>query len=95
LTDDGNNVILQDMELNGAAEKAGLKKGDKILTVFTTNNKTGKKITTTDDMITELATMRGDDEMVRLSIDRNGELMMIDVKTNYKLSKEYTPDKAK
>jgi len=95
LTDDGDSVIVKSVEPDGAAGKAGIKDGDKILAVFTSDNKTGKKVITTDDIITEFATMRGDDEMVRVSIDRNGELMMIDVKTNYKLSKEYTPDKAK
>lgn len=95
LTDDGSNVILQSVEPDGAAGKAGLKEGDKILTIFTEDNRTGKKIVTPDDMITELATLHGDDEDVRISIDRNGEKMMIDVKTNYKLSSEYTPDKAR
>lgn len=95
LTDDGSNVILQSVEPDGAAGKAGLKEGDKILTIFTEDNRTGKKIVTPDDMITELATLHGDDEDVRVSIDRNGEKMMIDVKTNYKLSNEYTPDKAR
>jgi hypothetical protein len=39
--------------------------------------------------------MNGDDEIVKILIDRNGEKMMFDVKTNYRLSEEYTPDKAK
>ena len=95
LTDDGSNVILESVEPGGAAGKAGLKEGDKILTIFTEDNRTGKKIVTPDDMITELATLHGDDEDIRVAIDRNGEKMMIDVKTNYKLSSEYTPDKAR
>lgn len=95
LTDDGSAVILESVEPGGAAGKAGLKEGDKILKIFTEDNKAGKKISTPDDMITELATLHGDDETIRLAIDRKGEKMTIDVKTNYKLSKEYTPDKAK
>jgi hypothetical protein len=39
--------------------------------------------------------LNGDQEMVKLLIDRNGEKMMINVKTNYKKSEEYTPDKGK
>lgn len=95
LTDDGSGVILESVEPDGAGGKAGLKEGDKVLTIFTEDNKTGKKISTPDDLITQLATLHGDDETIRLAIDRKGEKMTIDVKTNYKLSKEYTPDKAK
>lgn len=95
LTDDGSNVILQSVEPGGAAGSAGLKEGDKVLAIFTPDNRTGKQIVRTDDMITELATMHGDDEMIRISVDRKGEIMTFDVKTNFKLSKEYTPDKAK
>jgi hypothetical protein len=39
--------------------------------------------------------MNGEDEVVRMTIDRNGEMLVIDVRTSYKLSKDYTPDKAK
>lgn len=94
LTEDGSSVILQDVEANGAADRAGLKVGDKILTIITPSNRTGKKITKADDMITEMANINGNDGVVRLSIERNGETMMIDVDTNFKLSKDYTPDKA-
>jgi serine protease Do len=95
LTEDGSNVILEAVETGGAAETAGLKEGDKILAVFTPNNHpNGKKIVRTDELITELGTMHGDDEMIRMAIERNGEVIMLDVKTGYKLSKEYTPDKA-
>jgi len=47
------------------------------------------KIASADDLITELALLRGDDELVKLLVDRNGEKLMIDVKTNHKLSEEY------
>lgn len=96
LTDNGSNVILQSVEPNGAAGKAGLKEGDKVLSVKTPRDRDKvKKITKTDDLITALATMNGEDEIVRMTIDRNGEMLVIDVRTNYKLSKDYTPDKAK
>jgi S1-C subfamily serine protease len=96
LTEDGSNVILEAVETGGAAETAGLKEGDKILVVFTPNNHpNGKKIVKTDELITELGTMHGDDEMIRMTIERDGELIMMNVKTGYKLSKEYTPDRAK
>jgi hypothetical protein len=39
--------------------------------------------------------MSGADEKIKVLIERNGEKQMIDVITNYKLSKEYEPDKAK
>jgi S1-C subfamily serine protease len=96
LTEDGSGVILQSVETGGAAETAGLKEGDKIVSVFTSkNHPNGKKIVKTDELITELGTMNGDEEMIRLAIERNGELIMMNVKTGYRLSKEYTPDKAK
>lgn len=96
LTDDGSSVILQSVEPDGAAGKAGLKEGDKILSIITPDDRErSKKIVKPDDMITALATMHGDDEMIRLTIDRSGKMMTIDVKTNFKLSEEYTPDKAK
>lgn len=96
LTDDGSNVILQDVESSGAAGKAGLMKGDKVLSIITPNKRDlVQKITRGDDLITALATMNGEDEMIRLTIDRNGKMMIFDVKTNFKLSKDYTPDKAK
>lgn len=96
LTDDGSSVILNEVESGGAADKAGLKKGDKIVSIQTPHNvPNGVRVTNTNDMITELAKLNGDETTVRLLIDRNGELMMIEVKTNFRLSKDYTPDQAK
>jgi serine protease Do len=96
LTDDRSSVILASVEPNGAADKAGLKEGDKLLEIYTPNNHpNGVEISNADDLISEFAVMRGDDEDIKLLIERNGEKMMIDVKTNYKLSKEYTPDMGK
>jgi S1-C subfamily serine protease len=96
LTDDGSSVIVRSLDADGAAAKAGIKEGDKILEIITpTTHPQGVKITNANDLISELATLKGSDEMVKLIIERNGEKMMIDVKTNYKLSSEYTPDKGK
>lgn len=96
LTPDGSSVILNDVEPDGAAGRAGLKAGDKILEVYTPNNHPkGIKPKDANDIITEMAQLRGDDEIVKLLIERNGEKIMFDVKSNYRLSKEYSPDKAK
>lgn len=96
LTEDGSSVILEDVETGGAADKAGIKKGDKIVGIQTPHNLPNTvKITNPNDMITELAKLKGDEENVKVLIDRNGELIMIDVKTNFRLSKEYIPDQAK
>lgn len=96
LTEDGSSVILKDVEPDGAAGKAGLKAGDKVLEIYTPNNHPkGIVPKEANDLITEMAQMRGDDEQVKLLIDRNGEKIMFDVKSNYRLSKEYTPDQGK
>ena len=96
LTEDGSSVIVRSLDPDGAAAKAGIKEGDKVLEIITpTNHPQGVKITNTNDLITELSTLNGSDEMIKLIIERNGEKMIIDVKTNYKLSSEYTPDKGK
>ncbi len=96
LTDDGGSVILNEVEPGGGADKAGIKKGDKVVAIQTPHNvPSGAKVTSPNDLITEMAKLNGNESTVRLLIDRNGELMMIDVKTNFKLSKEYTPDQAK
>lgn len=96
LTEDGSYVILQTIEPDGAAGKAGLKEGDKVISIFTaSNHPEGVKITKPDDLVTEMGALNGDDETVRLTIDRNGEIMTFDVKTNYKLSTDFAPDPAK
>ena len=93
LTEDGSSVIVQSLEPNGAAAKAGIKEGDKLLEIHTvSNHPAGIKITSPNDLITELATLNGDDDSLKLLIDRNGEKIMLHVKTNYRLSSEYTAD---
>lgn len=93
-SDDGKYVMIGAMDPGGAADKAGLKVDDKILSIFTPNNHpSGIRITDMNTLITELALLKGDDENIRLLIERNGEKLVIDVKTNHKLSSDYTPDK--
>lgn len=96
LTDDGSSVILKTVEPNGAAGKAGLKDGDKVLRIYTPNNHPqGVEPKDPNDLITEMAQLKGDEELIKLEIERNGEKMMFDVKTNYRLSKEYPPASGK
>ena len=90
LTPDGSSVVLSNVEPDGAAGKAGLKAGDKILEVYTPNNHPkGIKPKDANDLITEMAQLRGDDEIVKLLVERNGEKILFEVKSNYRLSKEY------
>lgn len=91
LTDDGSAVLLKTIDPNGAAAAAGLKENDKVLEIYTPNNHpNGIKITDPNDLITKMALLKGDDDMVKILIDRNGEKLMVDVKTNHKLSSEYS-----
>jgi serine protease Do len=95
LTDDESSVIIQSLEPNGAAEKAGLQQGDKILEVITTSKTEGKKIVEVNDVITTFATMPGDEEFVDVIVDRKGQELRFTVKTNYRLSKEYPSNQSK
>lgn len=83
MTEDGANVIIKELDPDGAASKAGLQINDKILML------NDIEVRNPDDLISGMAVLKGDTENVKLLIDRNGEKLMIDVKTNHKLSKEY------
>jgi S1-C subfamily serine protease len=90
LTDDGSSVVVNSIDAGGAADKAGIKVGDKILEIYTSDeNSSGVKVTSPNALITELAALYGTVDTVKLLIDRNGKELVIDVKTNYKLSKDY------
>lgn len=90
LSEDGSALVVQDLEVNGAAAKAGIKQGDKILIIYREKGRVeGIKLSSPDDLITELAVLNGDAETISVLIDRNGEKLVIDVETNYKLSKNY------
>jgi len=96
LTDDGSSVIINSVDANGAADKAGIKAGDKVLEIFTPgNHPVGIKVTSPNDLISEIAVINGNEDKVKLLIERNGEKQMIDVITNYKLSNQYEADKSK
>lgn len=89
LSDDGSAAILKSIDPTGAAAKAGLQVSDKITKIYTKKHPDGVVITNPDDLISEFAILDGDDDHVRLAIERNGKSLTLDVKTNYKLSKEY------
>lgn len=96
LTEDGSSVIINSVEPNGAADKAGIKENDKVIKVYTANDPIeGTLVERPDDLITTIARLKGDDQIVEILIDRNGQLFTVPVKTNYKLSSEYEPDKNK
>lgn len=90
LSEDGSAVIAKDVEPQGAAGMAGVKDGDKILKISSPNNHPGGiMIKSPDDLITELASLNGDEEVVKLTLERNGKKLEVDVKTNFKLSKDF------
>jgi len=96
LTDDGQSVIIQELESDGAAAKAGIEKGDIVLGIVADSNSAAiKSLSSPNDLITELAMTNGDDEEITLLIDRKGKKKMITVKTNFRKSSEYTPDAGK
>jgi len=96
LTDDGQSVIVRELEPDGAAAKAGIQQGDVIIGITTPKNKANVKLVSNpNDLITELAMLNGDLEEVTLFIDRKGEKMFVNIKTNHKLSSDYTPDAGK
>lgn len=96
LTDDRSSVIFKGIEPNGPAAKAGFKENDKIISVVTSlTGPEGKKVVRPDDIISELALLRGDDEVVKVLIERNGEKMVIEAKTGYRLSNEYSTEQLK
>lgn len=89
-SEEKSGVVIKALEPNGAAAAAGLQVDDLVLKIITPNNHPeGIIVRSPDDVITELATLRGDDENVKMVVERNGKELVIDVKTNYKLSKDY------
>ena len=95
LTEDGSSVIIQSVEPNGAADKAGLLPNDKIIAIYTPKSVAGKKIEDVNEIITEFALLNGDDEKVQVVIERDGVEKTVDVATHYRLSKEYPANKTK
>lgn len=96
LTDDKHSVIVRELEPDGAAAKAGIQEGDIIIGIASEKSSVSvKKVSNPNDLITELAMLLGDKEEVILLIDRKGEKIMINVKTNFRKSSDYTPDAGK
>jgi S1-C subfamily serine protease len=96
LTEDGQSVIVSELEQDGAAAKAGIQKGDAIVGITTPKSIANiKPVSNPNDLITELALINGNNEEVILVIERNGNIMEIKVQTNYRLSSDYTPDAGK
>ncbi len=96
LTEDGQSVIVSELEQDGAAAKAGIQKGDAIIGITTPKNIANiKTVSNPNDLITELAMLNGSNEELILVIERNGVNMKINVQTNYRLSSDYTPDAGK
>lgn len=90
LSEDGSVVVAKDVDPEGAAGKAGVKSGDKMISILTTNSHPAAvRIETPDDLISELAVLNGDDATVELVVERDGKKIPIEIKTNYKTSKDY------
>lgn len=87
-SDDGLSVAVNSVDENGAADKAGIKVGDKILRYYRDNNSV-REINEADDLLSELAVLRGDHEDVKLLVERNGEKFFIIVKTGYRTAKDF------
>lgn len=91
LTDDGSRVKIVSVMPDGAAEKAGIQAGDIILELHTpVNHPTGTDIRTPDQLLSDMADVPGDEEKVKMLIDRKGEKMMIDIVTNYRNQEHFT-----
>jgi serine protease Do len=88
--DTGDGVYIKVLESGGAAESAGLKVDDRILKIFTSLNKDGLKVNSSDQLTIELATLDGSEEMIKLLVDRAGQEVLVDVKTNYRTAKDFT-----
>lgn len=97
LTTDGSYVIIKEIEQFGAAAKAGLLPGDKILQIYTPNSVVEKNryLTDPDELIVEMTKLKNDQTTISLLIEREGKQKIVEVKTNYKLSKEYPQEERK
>lgn len=81
--ENNEGVVISSIESAGAADKAGLQLNDKLVEI------NGKKIASSDDLITELAKIYGDVKTVNLMIERNGKQFTVEVEPNNRLSKDY------
>ena len=85
-----NSIVkIAEVQPNKAADKAGLKSGDIIKTLYNKEYNEGLKVLSTLDLLTALAIMNGSEEKISLEIERNGETLVIDVITDFKVSAEF------
>jgi len=91
--DKTGGLLINSVETGGAADKAGLKANDKILEIYTSNYPEGVKVNQPDGIITVLATMNGNDELATVLVEREGQIISLEIKTNFKLSKDYSVTK--
>ncbi len=91
LTDDGAHVKISALEPNGAGEKAGLQVDDIILELYTpVNPPSGTVIKTPDQLLSEMADIPGDQEKVKMLIQRKNEKIMIDIETSFRTKERFT-----
>lgn len=84
-----STVKIAEVQSGKAADKAGLKSGDIIKTIYNKQYNEGLKVLSTVNILTALAIMNGSEEKLSLEIERNGETLMVEVTTDYRLSKEF------
>lgn len=86
---ENSTVKISEVQPNKAADKAGLKSGDIIKTLYNNEYDEGLKVLSTLDLLTALAIMHGSEEKLSLEIERNGETLVVDVTTDFRLSSEF------
>ena len=92
VSDNSENVVIEKIDEGGAADLAGLKVGDKIIEYRTIESKSGKKINSVNDLLTEISLLKADEEFIDLLIERNNSQIITKVKTNYKTEKDFEPN---
>lgn len=84
MSDDGSRVVVNSVDEGGAADKAGIKAGDSILKYF------DKQIYNSENLMSEVAMMKGDEEIITLTIERDNQSLVVDLKSNYKTEKDFS-----
>jgi S1-C subfamily serine protease len=88
--DSGIGVAIEAVDPGGAADKSGIKAGDIIVGLYSSNNDhIPLDVVLPEDLLNSLSTLNGDEETIMLLVKRGDEEQLIDLKTNYKLSKDY------
>lgn len=81
---ENGEVVVKGLEAGGAADKAGIKENDKIIEV------NGTAVKTINNLMIAMSKLYGDVEMIKVLVIRDGQELMINVKTNYKTAKDFT-----